>query len=110
MKIIPFRRKPEARFRLVDRTGKWDDHREIVSQPVILEPHDDHSDMCVSIPVRSVISATAGIAIEVGPYTLDSSEVVKLHNALADHINSFPSEYRIRAAAGVEATNPKGIS
>ena len=97
MKILNFRQRP--RFELFDRTGKYDDDRQVIDGPVILEPHDDRSDMCVSLPVRSVISSTAGIAVEIGPFTLDSPEVVKLYNALADHINAFPSEYRIR---GVE--------
>lgn len=93
MKLLKFRR---YRFQLVDRTGKFDDHREVLTDDCVIEPHDDRTDMCVSIPVRSVISATAGPAIEIGPYTLDSPEVVKLHNTLADHINSFPSEFRVR--------------
>ena len=96
MKIIPFRREPKSPFRLIDRTGQWDDHREVIGETVLTEPHDDHSDTCVTLPVRSVVSAIAGPAVEIGPYTFDSPEVVKLYNALADHLNSFPMQYRIR--------------
>ncbi|WP_166905971.1 hypothetical protein [Mycobacterium sp. DL440] len=86
------------RFPLVDRTGEFDDFRQVVDQPTILEPHDDRTDQCVSIPVRSVLSAVSGPAVEIGPFTLDSSEVVKLHNALGAHIRAFPSEFRVRPA------------
>jgi len=86
------------RFPLVDRSGEFDDFREVIDHPTILEPHDDRTDQCVSIPVRSVISATCGPAVEVGPFTLDTPEVVKLYNALASHINSFPSEFQERAS------------
>lgn len=82
------------RFPLVDRTGEFDDLREIVDHPCVLEPHDDRTDGCVSIPVRSVTSAVAGPAIELGPFTLDTHGVVKLYNALSQHIQSFPSEFR----------------
>lgn len=56
------------RFPLFDRTGEYDDYREVIDQPTILEPHDDRTDQCVSVPVRSVISATAGPAVEIGPF------------------------------------------
>jgi len=94
--VIPLHPKPQGRFPLIDRTGQSDDFREVIDGPVMLEPHDDRSDQCVSLPVRSVISAVAGPAVEIGPFTLDTGEVVKLHNALAAHINSFPSEFRAR--------------
>lgn len=84
------------RFPLVDRSGEFDDHRMVVDHPAILEPHDDRTDECVSIPVRSVISALCGPAVELGPFTLDTSEVVKLYNALAQHINEFPSEFKFK--------------
>lgn len=86
------------RFPLFDRTGEFDDHREVLDQPTILELHDDRTDGCVSVPVRSVVSSIAGPAIEIGHLTLDSGEVVKLYNALSSHINSFPSEYRVRSS------------
>lgn len=106
MKILKFRARPDAtedantsaRFDLFDRTGQFDDFRDVINESATLEPHDDRTDMCVSIPVRSVISATAGPAVEIGPFSLDSPEVVKLYNALADHINRFPSEFRARKA------------
>jgi hypothetical protein len=85
------------RFPLFDRTGEFDDHREVLDQPTILEPHDDRTDGCVSVPIRSVVSSIAGPAVEFGPFTLDSDEVVKLHNALVSHINSFPSMYRMKS-------------
>lgn len=85
---------PLHRFPLFDRTGQWDDYREVIDHPCVLEPHDDRTDQCVSLPIRSVLSATCGPAFEVGPFTFDTSEVVKLYNALASHINSFPSEFR----------------
>lgn len=84
------------RFPLIDRTGEFDDFRTVIDQSAILEPHDDRTDECVSIPVRSVISAIAGPAVEVGPFTLDTSGVVKLYNALAQHINNFPGEFHLR--------------
>jgi hypothetical protein len=83
------------RFPLFDRTGEYDDYREVIDQPTILEPHDDRTDQCVSVPVRSVISATAGPAVEIGPFTLDTGEVVKLFNALGRHIDRFPSEFNV---------------
>lgn len=85
------------RFPLVDRTGDFDDLREVISQPTILEPHDDRADECVSIPVRSVISATCGVALEIGPFTFDTGEVVKLYNALAQHIGTFPGDFKLKA-------------
>lgn len=84
------------RFPLFDRTGEFDDFREVVDHPTVLEPHDDRTDQCVSIPVRSVMSAISGPAVEVGPFTLDTGEVVKLYNALAGHINNFPNEFQMR--------------
>ena len=84
---------PLHRFPLIDRTGEFDDFRTVIDQLTVLEPHDDRTDECVSIPVRSVVSAIAGPAVEVGPYTLDTTEVVKLYNALAQHINGFPGEF-----------------
>lgn len=81
------------RFPLIDRSGEHDDFRDVIEHSCVLEPHDDRVDQCVSIPVRSVISAIAGPAIELGPFTLDTPEVVKLYNALVQHINSFPGEF-----------------
>jgi hypothetical protein len=93
MKLLKFRR---YRFQLVDRTSEFDDLRTIIADDCVIEPHDDRTDMCVSIPVRSVISAAVGPAIEIGPFTLDTSDVVKLHNTISDHINSFPTEFTVR--------------
>lgn len=87
--------RPLHRYPLVDRTGEFDDHREVIDQLCVLEPHDDRADECVSIPVRSVISAIAGPAVEVGPFTLDTPEIVKLYNALSAHINTFRADYRL---------------
>ncbi|OBB15500.1 hypothetical protein A5731_00600 [Mycolicibacterium conceptionense] len=102
MKILNFRPRSavpdedeSVRFKLIDRTGKFDSHRDVIDAPCVLEPHDDRTDMCVSLPVRSVVSQTAGVAVEIGPFTLDTGEVVKLYNALAAHINTFPSEFRL---------------
>lgn len=106
MKVIPLRPKTtpapaadgSARFQLFDRTGQFDDFRAVIDGPAMLEPHNDHTDMCVSLPVRSVISATAGPAVEIGPFTLDSGDVVTLYNALAAHINTFTSEFTVRTS------------
>lgn len=84
---------PMHRFPLVDRTGEFDECRDVIDHLAILEPHDDRSDECVSLPVRSVISATCGPAVEIGPFTLDTPEVAKLYNALASHVAAFPSEF-----------------
>lgn len=97
MTVIRLNPRPSARFQMFDRTGQFDDHREVIDGPVMTEPHDDRSDQCVSLPVRSVISATAGPAIEIGPFTFDTSEVVKLYNALSSHINNFPSEFKVKS-------------
>lgn len=105
MKILKFRARADAtessdnspaRFDLFDRTGQFDDFREVIAGPVTLEPHDDRTDMCVSVPVRLVISSTAGPAIEIGPFTLDSRDIVTLYNALAAHINTFTGEFKVR--------------
>ena len=37
-----------------------------------------------------------GPAVELGAFTFDTSEVVKLYNALAQHINAFPAEFQFK--------------
>lgn len=59
---------------------------------------DERTDQFVSIPIRSVHTAGAGMSVELGPYSLMSSDVVALFNALAQHINDTPGEFRMRSA------------
>lgn len=98
MTVIPLRPTPAHQFPPFDRAGEFDDLREVIDGPVMLEPHDDRTDQCVGLPVRSVISAVAGPAVEIGPFTLDTGDVVKLYNALASHINCFGSEFRMKGS------------
>lgn len=69
--------------------------RDVIEELTLLEPSDVRTDSSVTIPVRSVWNPACGPAVEVGPFTLDDCEVVKLYNALGRHINSFPHNYRL---------------
>jgi hypothetical protein len=73
--------------------------RDVVEEHCIIEPSDERVDFFASIPVRSVITAGCGPAIEIGPFTLDDNDIVKLYNALSAHINNFPGEFKIRREA-----------
>jgi hypothetical protein len=74
--------------------------RTVLDELTELEPLDERSDSFVSVPVRSVVTAGAGPSVEFGPFSLDSKDVVRLHNALIDHMTAFPSEYKFRTNKG----------
>lgn len=67
--------------------------RDVVEELTILEPADDRTDLFATVPVRSVWNPACGPAVEIGPFSLDAREVIKLHNAIAKHINTFRSYY-----------------
>ncbi|MDM3894798.1 hypothetical protein [Mycobacterium intracellulare] len=88
-----------------DRKPVWDvidgvpticNERDVLADLTVLEPLDERNDSFAAIPVRSVITAGGGPSIELGPFSLDTSEVIKLYNALAAHINSFSGEFRFK--------------
>ncbi|GFG72723.1 hypothetical protein [Mycobacterium botniense] len=70
--------------------------RTVIADHAVIEPLDERADSLVSVPIRSVITSCSGPSIEIGPFLLDTTEVIKLYNALAHHVNTFPSEFRIR--------------
>lgn len=72
---------------------------EVLDELTVLEPGDDRTDGFVAVPVRSVWNEGCGPAVEIGPFTLDDREVVKLYNALTQHINNFPSQFRFKGGA-----------
>lgn len=72
--------------------------RTLIADLGVIEPLDERTDQFVSIPIRSVHTAGAGMSVELGPYSLMSSDVVALFNALAQHINDTPGEFRMRSA------------
>ena len=72
---------------------------EVIEELAVLEPSDDRNDFFVSIPVRSVRNEGCGPAVEIGPFTLDTREIVKLYNALARHVNNFAGEFQFKGAA-----------
>ncbi len=67
--------------------------RSVLAEHGVIEPHDDREDCTVAIPIRTVHTPWAGLSIEIGPYSLDSSEIVRLHNYLVEHINSTNGAY-----------------
>lgn len=73
--------------------------RHVVEEHCILEPLDERVDFFATIPVRSVITAGCGPAIEIGPFSLDDTQIVKLYNALGAHINTFRSEFTFRGVS-----------
>jgi hypothetical protein len=50
-----------------------------------IEPYVDEMDYWVAMPVRLVHLDTAGLCIEVGPYTLDSGDIERLRAAIASY-------------------------
>ena len=70
--------------------------RDVVEEHCVLEPLDERVDFFTTIPVRSVITAGCGPAIELGPFSLDDNDIVRLYNALGRHINTFPSDFKVR--------------
>lgn len=70
--------------------------RDVVEEHCILEPLDERVDYFTTIPVRSVITSGCGPAIEIGPFSLDDTQIVMLYNALGAHINAFRSEFKVR--------------
>ncbi|MCE5291583.1 MAG: hypothetical protein LLG14_20415 [Nocardiaceae bacterium] len=87
-------RKPEVE--VIDGIPTICTDRTVLVEHGEIEPTDDRIDTFVSIPMRSVHTSTGGICFEIGPFTLDAGEIAKLQNALADHINSSPDEFRWR--------------
>ena len=72
---------------------------DVIDELTTLEPADDRTDFFASIPVRSVWNPSCGPAVEIGPFSLDTREIIKLYNALAKHINNFPGEFTLKGAA-----------
>ena len=72
-----------------------DPDRDFTDDELVLEPHDTRTDMCVALPIRSVVSSGFGPAIEIAPFTLDSKDVAALYNLLGRHIARFNSEFRL---------------
>lgn len=68
--------------------------RDVLEELTILEPVDDRNDLFATVPVRSVWNPFCGPALELGPFSLDESEVIKLYNAIIKHINAFRSGFR----------------
>ena len=72
---------------------------DVLDDLTVLEPVDDRNGYFTSIPVRSVWNPGCGPAVEIGPFSLDDGEIIKLYNALGKHINSFRSEFRFKGDA-----------
>jgi hypothetical protein len=67
--------------------------REVLHESAI-EPSVAETDEWVTLPIRSIVDNNNGAGFEIGPYSLTNSDVVALHNALVDHMNNFPSDFR----------------
>lgn len=89
--------KPQ--IEVIDGVPTFFQVHDVLNELTVLEPADERTDSFASIPVRSVWTDGCGPAIELGPFTLDDREVVKLFNALAKHINTFPSQFKLREGA-----------
>lgn len=70
--------------------------RDVVEELTVLEPVDDRNDFFASVPVRSVWNPGSGPAIEIGPFSLDDTEIIKLYHAIGRHINTFQNHYRTK--------------
>lgn len=73
--------------------------RDVIQELAVLEPADDRNDFFASVPVRSVWHPDSGPAVEIGPFSLDDTEIVKLYNAIGKHINTFGSDFRLSGEA-----------
>ena len=72
---------------------------EVIEELTVLEPSDDRTDFFAAVPVRSVWNEGCGPAVEIGPFSLNTREIVKLYNALARHINNFADEFKFKGGA-----------
>lgn len=90
--VFDHERKPE--IEIIDGLHTIVNERSVVQDFDPLELLDERVDFFATIPIRSVVTANAGPAFELGPFCLDSAEVIKLYNALAAHINTFTGEFR----------------
>lgn len=86
------------RFPVLDFDRESDENyvggRDVVNSTEI-EPAIDETGDWITLPVRSVIDA-GGPSFEIGPYSLTGSDVTQLHNALLDHIRTFPDSFRVK--------------
>lgn len=87
-------RKPS--IEVIDGVPTIINDRTVIEDLAVVEPLDERTDSFVSIPIRRVHTPGAGLSVEVGPFSLTSSDVVVLFNALAKHINETPGEFRMR--------------
>lgn len=71
-----------------------DPDREVLEEAVMLEPYDQRTDTSVYVPVRSSWQSACGPAFELGPFTLDSADTARLHNAMIRHFKRFPGEFQ----------------
>lgn len=89
-------RKPSIEF--IDGVPTIVSDRALLQEHGSIEVLDERTDDFVSLPLRTVHTSGAGISMEIGPFSLTTQEIVTLHNAIADHINSTEGEFRMRAS------------
>lgn len=94
MTIQEFDHERRVTVEKVDGVPTIVNDRTVLEHLTTLEVLDERTDEFVSIPIRSVITAGSGPAIEFGPFCVGTNDVVDLHNALLSHINTFRAEFR----------------
>jgi hypothetical protein len=90
-------RKPEVE--VIDGLPTILNQRDVLQEFEALEPLDERVDFFATVPMRSCITPNAGPSFELGPFCLDTTEVIKLYNALAKHANSFPDDFQKKKAS-----------
>lgn len=66
--------------------------RELIAELDVIEVLDERTDQWVSLPIRSVWTAGAGISVELGPFSLLPSDVARLNYALIEHMRSADTQ------------------
>ena len=84
-------------FPVLDAERDDADGRTVIAELGKIQPHVDEIDDWVTMPLRVAHTPLAGIVIEVGPYTLDRTDVERLHAALRGYDNAAGASRTRRA-------------
>ncbi|WP_137147544.1 hypothetical protein [Mycolicibacterium sp. CR10] len=72
----------ESAFPMLDANRDHQPGRVVLDDLGLIEPYVDETDYWCSMPLRVSHSPTTHVAIEIGPYTIDSRDIERLREAL----------------------------